>query len=219
MVDIFEEVNEELKNEEFSSWLKKYGPMIIILSIFVILFTIVRVLYDNHKNSVNIKQTDILSNIMNIEEIKKDDNFQSVDISEKIEASAKDLDLKHKFLAEFLQAAAFADAGKLKEANELYQNIIKNKFVSKEYKETAIVYFVQNELNRTDGNLIEAQKLIKPMLYKDNSFYYIVAEQNGLIEIKLGNNESAKNIFEALSNDEETPDDIKERAEKVKTLY
>lgn len=208
MVDVFDEVNEDIKNEELNKCLKKYGPKVVIASILIVLFTAARVVYDNHKTSVNQKQTVIISDI----------SSPGISANDIIEQSA-DLDATHKFLSEFIIAAAHADAGELEKANVVYEKIISDASVSVEYKDLAKLYVSQNILNMEAGDLKKANSLIKSMLVKDNAFYYIAIEQKALIEAKMGNDEAAKSIFTDLSGDVNAPSEIKDRAEKLKTLY
>ncbi len=206
MVDVFEEVNEDLKNEEFALWLKKFAPRIIAISVLLVLFTAGRVIHTNYKSSVNQKQTAVLNAILDL------------DASE-IEKNLSELDRSHKFMADFLSAASYSNSGDLEKANEIYESIIDNNAVSSEYKEMAKIYVVQNILNMDNGDLDKAQSLIKTMSNKENAFYYIATEQNALIELKKDNVSEAKKIFEELSNDYDAPDTIRVRAEKLKTLY
>lgn len=208
MVDVFAEVNEDLKNDELNKCLKKYGPKVIIASVLIVLFTAASVVYSNYKSSVNQKQT-VIINEMSSPEMSADDIIkQSVN-----------LDASHKFLSDFIVAAAHAEAGELVEANAVYEEIISDAAVSEEYQDLAKLYISQNILNMEAGDLNKADNLIKPMLVKDNAFYYIAIEQKALIEAKLGNDEAAKNIFTEISGDESAPSEIKDRAEKLKTLY
>ena len=209
MVDVFAEVNEELKDEEFNRWLKKFGPKIIVLSVLLIIFTAGRVIYSNNKLATNEKQTVILSELVDVEE----------DALNVIKAGSQNLNASHKFLSDFLMAEAYIEEGNLVEANKVYETIISNGSVSQEYKDVATIYIVQNILNMDNGDLSKADKLIKPMLFKDNAFYYRAIEQKAFIEAKSGNTEEAKSILENLSSDYDAPSSVRARAEKFKTLY
>lgn len=207
--DIFNEVDESVKEEEFAKWLKKYGPKLIALSLIVVLFTVGRVVYSNYKNSKNESQTVILNDIAYL---KSDDVDQ-------IKAKAQELDANHKFLADFMTAGAYAEKGELVEANKIYEEILKDRGVSEEYKRIASIYIAQNILNMNDGNLDRAKELISPMLNKEDSFYYIVMEYSSIIELKKGNIEEAKKILAELSDDVDAPSKIIERSAKLKTLF
>lgn len=205
MVDVFEEVNEDLKDDKFNKQLKKYGPILIILSVLIILFTAGKGIYSNNLNKTNEKQTILLNEMVNSEVVEAEKLIASVDDS-------------HKFLADFLLAGSYAKAGDLEESNKVYDELIKSNSVSSEYKDVARVYFVQNTLNMEAGDLSKAKQIIKPLLSEDNSFYYIALEQKAMLDYKAGDIDSAKKIFGELYLDESAPSEIKDRAEKITSV-
>lgn len=202
MVDVFTEVDDELKNEEMNKWLKKFAPKVIALAIVVVLFTAGRVIYTNNKVAHNEEQTEILSEIIN--------NKSSETMS---------LEGNHKLLADFAKAGNLVDDSKTEEANIIYKEIMSDKSVAKEYKDLASIYFVQNALNTEGADLKESHEVIKSFLDKESVYFYIASELNALIELKNGNTEIAKAIFTTLDNDYDAPEEIRNRAEKIRTLY
>lgn len=212
MVDVFNEVNEELKDEEFNRWIKKFGPKIIIVSVLLVLFTAARVIYNNHKQSVNESQTVIVSEVM---ELANEDKDSSAVIKSKIAELGSD----HKLLSNFLLATNYVENDKLAEANTVYEEIIADKSISSEYKDVAKIYAVQNILNMENADLEKAESLLSSMLSKNNSFYYLAMEKKATIAVKKDEKEAAKDIFENLSNDYAAPESIRSRAERLKTLY
>jgi hypothetical protein len=202
MVDVFTEVDDELKNEEMNKWLKKFAPKVIALAIIVVLFTAGRVLYSNYEISHNEEQTEILSVVVN--------NNSSELMS---------LEGSHKLLANFAKAGDLVDEGKSEEANSIYKDIMNDKDIDKEYTDLASIYFVQNTLNQDGADLKEAHEVIKGFLNKESVYFYVASELNALIELKNDNVEIAKAIFTTLSNDYDAPEEIRSRAEKIRTLY
>jgi len=207
MVDVFKEVDEELKNDEFSKWLRKYGVLILVFALLLIIATAVNSVYKNNKSKLNSAQTEILEDMLKMTS------------SEEIIKASKELDDSHRFLADFLVASKYTEAGEPQKAMDLYADIFNSKTLTKDYTDLARIYFVQNALNLEDTDLEEAKEILNPIIDNENDFYYVAMELNGIIAYKSGDKESAKTIFHNLSIDDNTPRSISVQSEKLETLY
>lgn len=210
MQDAFiREVDEDLKNESMKKLWDKYGLFVLLI---VIVSLTVAVSYESIK-SWYIKRAEnrtegyaVALSMQN--QGLFDDSLEALDliINQKMGTYAE--------LAEMQKANILLEQNKEKEALALLEKIANDKSRSLQLRDTALIKLASY---RQDGATFEemSELLNSITKSKDNAWYAVAEDMLATILLRDGNIEQAKEIYNALLENQDTPDDLKNRIKDI----
>ena len=210
MQDAFiREVDEDLKNESMKKLWDKYGLFVLLI---VIVSLTVAVSYESIK-SWYIKRAEnrtegyaVALSMQN--QGLFDDSLEALDliINQKMGTYAE--------LAEMQKANILLEQNKEKEALALLEKIANDKSRSLQLRDTALIKLASY---RQDGATFEemSELLSSITKSKDNAWYAVAEDILATILLRDGNIEQAKEIYNALLENQDTPDDLKNRVKDI----
>ena len=210
MQDAFiREVDEDLKNESMKKLWDKYGLFVLLI---VIVSLTVAVSYESIK-SWYIKRAEnrtegyaVALSMQN--QGLFDDSLEALDsiINQKMGTYAE--------LAEMQKANILLEQNKEKEALVLLEKIANDKSRSLQLRDTALIKLASY---RQDGATFEemSELLSSITKSKDNAWYAVAEDMLATILLRDGNIEQAKEIYNALLENQDTPDDLKNRIKDI----
>lgn len=210
MQDAFiREVDEDLKNESMKKLWDKYGLFVLLI---VIVSLTVAVSYESIK-SWYIKRAEnrtegyaVALSMQN--QGLFDDSLEALDliINQKMGTYAE--------LAEMQKANILLEQNKEKEALALLEKIANDKSRSLQLRDTALIKLASY---RQDGATFEemSELLSSITKSKDNAWYAVAEDILATILLRDGNIEQAKEIYNALLENQDTPDDLKNRIKDI----
>ena len=210
MQDAFiREVDEDLKNESMKKLCDKYGLFVLLI---VIVSLTVAVSYESIK-SWYIKRAEnrtegyaVALSMQN--QGLFDDSLEALDliINQKMGTYAE--------LAEMQKANILLEQNKEKEALALLEKIANDKSRSQQLRDTALIKLASY---RQDGATFEemSELLSSITKSKDNAWYAVAEDMLATILLRDGNIEQAKEIYNALLENQDTPDDLKNRIKDI----
>lgn len=210
MQDAFiREVDEDLKNESMKKLWDKYGLFVLLI---VIVSLTVAVSYESIK-SWYIKRAEnrtegyaVALSMQN--QGLFDDSLEALDliINQKMGTYAE--------LAEMQKANILLEQNKEKEALALLEKIANDKNRSLQLRDTALIKLASY---RQDGATFEemSELLSSITKSKDNAWYAVAEDMLATILLRDGNIEQAKEIYNALLENQDTPDDLKNRVKDI----
>lgn len=210
MQDAFiREVDEDLKNESMKKLWDKYGLFVLLI---VIVSLTVAVSYESIK-SWYIKRAEnrtegyaVALSMQN--QGLFDDSLEALDsiINQKMGTYAE--------LAEMQKANILLEQNKEKEALALLEKIANDKSRSLQLRDTALIKLASY---RQDGATFEemSELLSSITKSKDNAWYAVAEDMLATILLRDGNIEQAKEIYNALLENQDTPDDLKNRVKDI----
>lgn len=210
MQDAFiREVDEDLKNESMKKLWDKYGLFVLLI---VIVSLTVAVSYESIK-SWYIKRAEnrtegyaVALSMQN--QGLFDDSLEALDsiINQKMGTYAE--------LAEMQKANILLEQNKEKEALALLEKIANDKSRSLQLRDTALIKLASY---RQDGATFEemSELLSSITKSKDNAWYAVAEDMLATILLRDGNIEQAKEIYNALLENQDTPDDLKNRIKDI----
>ncbi len=191
MSDIFVEVNEAMKQERLEKLWQKYGGFFLGLISVIIIGTAVNAGYVSWKTSKNIKQTDILLDVID-----------NATISQNLTGSLLDINLIN-------TAGMLASQGKINEALKYYNMVkLSNNPINK------LALYMK-------ANISQDLKSIKDIASeKDNPWQYHAALDAALIEANMNNNYSiARKYIATIIDGDNVPKTLKQKAQSIDILY
>ncbi len=210
MQDAFiREVDEDLKNESMKKLWDKYGLFVLLI---VIVSLTVAVSYESIK-SWYIKRAEnrtegyaVALSMQN--QGLFDDSLEALDliINQKMGTYAE--------LAEMQKANILLEQNKEKEALALLEKIANDKSRSLQLRDTALIKLAS--YRQDSATFEEMSELLSSITKsKDNAWYAVAEDMLATILLRDGNIEQAKEIYNALLENQDTPDDLKNRIKDI----
>ena len=211
MADIFDEVSEDLRKDQYKQiWLKYKKIIISLVSIFVL--SVIAFKYIQHyQEKKKIEVATLYFNGLN--EIKNKNYDKAEDIFKEIIKSA---DLGYTVLSHFKLASIYLNKKDFQSMERNYNKIINLDKINKSYKEYALFLKITNSPNIKNDKKIE---LLKPILTSPGEFQPIASELEILYLIENKKFENAKNKLEKLLKQKNISNNQKNRLNTINEIY
>ena len=211
MADIFDEVSEDLRKDQYKQiWLKYKKIIISLVSIFVL--SVIAFKYIQHyQEKKKIEVATLYFNGLN--EIKNKNYDKAEDIFKEIIKSA---DLGYTVLSHFKLASIYLNKKDFQSMERNYNKIINLDKINKSYKEYALFLKITNSPNINNDKKIS---LLKPILTSPGEFQPIASELEILYLIENKKFENAKNKLEKLLKQQNISNNQKNRLNTINEIY
>ena len=211
MADIFDEVTEELRQDQFKEIWKKYKKLFILA-----LFLIISILsgykgYEYYKNQKILKNSNLFFNALS----KIDDN-------KLIEAEKDFLQLKgngktgYYLLSIFALAKLNLEKGNHTLMEKYYKSIIDNKSFEKFYRDLALIYLI---LNSKAINIDDKMRKLQPIITSPNKLQSFAAEIEILYLFESNKKKIAIKKLNDLINRSDIQNNQKNRLNIIKEIF
>ena len=211
MADIFDEVSEDLRKDQYKQiWLKYKKFIISFISIFVL--SVIAFKYIQHyQEKKKIEVATLYFNGLN--EIKNKNYDKAEDIFKEIIKSA---DLGYTILSHFKLASIYLNKKDFQSMESNYNKIINLDKINKSYKEYALFLKITNSPNINNDKKIA---LLKPILTSPGEFQPVASELEILYLIENKKFENAKNKLEKLLKQKNISNNQKNRLNTINEIY
>ena len=211
MADIFDEVSEDLRKDQYKQiWLKYKKIIISFISIFVlsvIAFKYIQHYQENKKIEVATLYFDGLNEIKNKNYEKAELIFKEI---------IKSADLGYIVLSYFKLASINLNKRDFQSMEGYYDKIINLENINKSYREYALFLKITNSPNINNQKKIA---LLKPILTSPGEFQPIASELEILYLIENKKFENAKNKLEKLLKQKNISNNQKNRLNTINEIY
>ena len=211
MADIFDEVSEDLRKDQYKQiWLKYKKIIISLISIFVlsiIAFKYIQHYQEKKKIEVATLYFDGLNEIKNKNYEKAEVIFKEI---------IKNADLGYTVLSYFKLASINLNKKDFQSMERNYNKIINLDNINKSYKEYALFLKITNSPNINNDKKIA---LLKPILTSPGEFQPIASELEILYLIENKKFENAKNKLEKLLKQKNISNNQKNRLNTINEIY
>ena len=211
MADIFDEVSEDLRKDQYKQiWLKYKKIIISFVSILILSIVAFKFLeYHQEKKKIQIA-TLYFDGLREIE----NKNYKKAElIFKKI---IKNADLGYTVLSYFKLANINLNKKDFQSMERNYDNIIKLENINKAYKDYALFLKITNSPNINNNQKIQ---ILKPFLNSPNEFQPIASELEILYLIENKNLEIAKNKLDNLLKQKNISNNQKNRLNTIDEIY
>ena len=211
MADIFDEVSEDLRKDQYKQiWLKYKKIIISFVSIFVL--SVIAFKYIQHyQEKKKIEVATLYFNGLN--EIKNKNYDKAEDIFKEI---IKRSDLGYTVLSHFKLASIYLNKKDFQSMERNYNKIINLDKINKSYKEYALFLKITNSPNINNDKKIA---LLKPILTSPGEFQPVASELEILYLIENKKFENAKNKLEKLLKQKNISNNQKNRLNTINEIY
>lgn len=208
MSDIFQEVDEDLRREEFNKLWKQYGGYIIGACVAIVIGSAAvvgwRAYQDHIHKAASVKyQAIVHSGEENAPEMTED-------TAKQLAALEPSLTNGYRLLSEFERAAIYVKVKKYSEAITLLDSVAKDQSASKEMRDVAALKsaYLQSET----ASLADMRARIEKLAVPENAFRFSAQELLGYVAFRTGDLKSARDYFAAILADPTAPAGLRQRA-------
>lgn len=206
--DIFREVEEDLRREQWMRLWKKYGTAIIAGAALIIVFAAGYNIWTWWEAKRAAQGGAAFINALDLGEDGK-----TAEMTAALNKIAGEQPRGYATLAKLRIAAATAESGKIDEASAQYEAVANDAFADTLLRDYAQIQWAALNLDRVDEATI--RKHLDPLNVPGNSWRHSARELIGLAAYKAGKTDEAAQIFQEISLDPQTPSELSKRAQTM----
>ncbi len=200
------EVNEELRSDQMKAIWKQYGKLLIATAVLIVVGTAGFRGYQYWVETQASASGDRFLAAMKLAEDNKQDEAKAA-----LDALAKDGFGSYPILARMREATLTAEKGDKKAAADAFAAIAKDTSVPEAIRDTARLR--AGWLMIDEGSYEDVSAQVEELTTPQNSMRHSAREALGLSAYKAGDFVRAKEWFEAIANDAQTPGNVASRAQ------
>ena len=212
MVDIFDEVDEELRADRAQQLLKRYGGLIVVAALVIVLAAAGWQgwrWYEARQDQAAALEYLFAMNLTETTAAGNSDAKRNAGVAALASLAAR-APQGYATLALLREAALKADAGDLRGAAVLWDRVSADTSVDPLLRDLASLLWAQHELDTGDPSMVEAR--LKALAGPDNPWRALADEQIALLDLREGRLEQAKAALRRLTQDATTPAGVRGRA-------
>jgi hypothetical protein len=212
LVDIFDEVDEELRAERAQALLKRYGGVIVAAALLIVGAAAGWQGWRWYQARQDQAAAAAYLTAMTLAEPSvagSNTANRPAAISEfdRLAATAPE---GYRTLARLRAAALKADAGDLQGATALWDQVAADGSADPLLRDLASLLWAQRLIDSADPALLEAR--LKALTAPDNPWHALADEQLALLDMRLGKTDQAKTALRSLAQDTSAPSGVRGRA-------
>ena len=214
MSDVFQEVDEDIRQERYKTIWKRYRYYFISI-IMVLIIAVATNAFLRHQNFKKVNErSDKFFNAVSISNSNSDEALKLLNEFSKTELKSSQYNV---VLSLFIEAAINREKQDFSAALNVYSQIAKMENIDIFYIDYANLCAAETLISTGD---IEAAILMLEMLIKDNSPLLLIAKEYlGYVEISKGNYEKSKTLFEEIYEDASSSQEMINRVKEVLSVF
>ncbi len=212
MPDIFDEIAEDLRTERALRLAKRYGGLLVLALILVLVGVGVRAYYASYRgHQAEQAATRYLALTKDV-----DNNATPPAPADAAKAAQALSDFAatapqgYKTLADLRAAALYMQAGHRAKAADLWNAVGRDGNADPLLRDLANLLWAQHELGHAPDSQVLAR--LSPLAKADDPFNALARETQAMAYLRQGNQDMAKSLLSALSNDPNAPQSVRTRA-------
>jgi hypothetical protein len=210
--NLFQEIDDELRQDKATLLWKKYGSTLIGAIIAVIIGVGA---YEGWKSYDLSTRTELGDKYAQALELARQDQFDGA--AKEFQALAGETDGGYKTLALMQEASLLVQQGKNADAAQAYFKIAENGEVNQDFRDLALVLGALNGLDSMEAN--EIINRLKPLIGGANAWRHSANEITAYAHAKAGDTAKAAEIMKSLSEDASVPAGVRQRAREYAQAY
>jgi hypothetical protein len=207
VVDIFDEVEEDLRAERAARLLKRYGWLLIVAAVAVVGAAISWQLWSRHQTQLDAAAATRFVAVQNATDQPGPAKPEQIAALDQLAATGPE---GYKTLARLRAAALKADAGDLPGAESLWNAVASDSSADGLLRDFASLMAVGHDLDHGDPAMLEGR--LKPLAEPGNAWSSLAREQLAMLDLRQGKVDDARKTLQALSIDIDAPAGLRQRA-------
>jgi len=210
VADIFQEVDEELRRENYAKLWQRYGKYVIALAVSIVLVTAGVWRWKEYR--LHLRQEEGARYASALDLARQGKEKEAVDAFSDV---AKQAAGGHRVLARLQEGALKARVGDNAGAIAAYGALAGDASADPIYRDVATLLAAQCALKGGDASA--AIERLKPLTAANNPWHPSALELTALAQLKSGNKAEARAIYQRLADDLAAPQSLRARAAEMIT--
>ena len=205
MSDIFKEVDEEIRQENYARLWQRYGRYVIALLVLLIVAVAGYQLWLRYDLDQRTEASDNFAAALRLVE-----DGQTADAHNALTALADPDDRGYGLLAAFTKASLFAEQGDLPAAIAIWDGIAASSSADENFRAVATLMSVLHQVDSANPDELEAR--VTPLTESGGAFRASALEVLALIALRRGDKEQALGFYQQIIADFFAPAGLRQRA-------
>ena len=214
MSDIFQEVDEDLRREEYARLWKRYGGFILAGCLLVVLLAAGQVGWRSYQ--AHIRQAASLKYQSIVKAGENDAPALTAEGATTLKGAETELTPGYRVLAKLERAGAAVGAKNYSEAIALYDGVAADKNVAQGLRDTAALKSAY--LQAESLSLADMRVRIETLAAPESAFRFSANELLGYVAFRTGDYKAARDYFQAILADPSAPGSLRQRSEDMAGL-
>ncbi|MEQ8284769.1 tetratricopeptide repeat protein [Thalassospira sp.] len=210
MVDIFQEVEEDLKRERSEELWRKYGKYVIGTAAVIVLGVAGREGLKTYEQTTSIENGTRFANAVELAQAGEDKQDAAL---EALDAIIADGNAGFVAMGHFQKAAIYLRAGATPSAVSELEAVAANDDIDQVYRDLAVVQIAMNSATQSNAKDLIAQ--LEPIAVPENAWYYSALEMIALLHVAAGDVAAAKPLLTDIADDGDAPSGMRARASEI----
>jgi hypothetical protein len=207
VVDIFDEVEEDLRAERAEKLLKKYAWLLVVLAVAIVAAAAGWQLWTRYQNRQDAAAATQFVAVQSATETPGAATPEQIAILDQLAATGPE---GYKTLARLRAASLKADGGDLQGAMSLWNAVASDSGADRLLRDFASLMAAGRDLDHGDPAQLQAR--LKPLAEPGNAWSSLAREQLAMLDLRQGKVDDARKKLQALSVDIESPSGVRARA-------
>ncbi|HSK39976.1 MAG TPA: tetratricopeptide repeat protein [Arenibaculum sp.] len=215
MSDIFREVDEDLRRDQFVRLWKRHGGFIVAVVLAVVLVTAGTVGWQRWQRSAAQAETMQLATALRQVDGDGGEGSGATAAADMLAMLAADAGAGRDIVARFYEAALRAEEGDRDAAIRIYGAIAAD--AEPVYRDLAVLLGVLNQVD--EGEPAALRTRLAPLTGEESPWRHSARELDALLALRAGDRSAAANLFARLAEDATAPQGVRSRATELAAVY
>ncbi len=211
MSDIFQEVDEDLRRDRTTQFMKRYGGIFGAVLLLLVAATAGWQAWQGWRKSQREAETGQLVSALSQTAAGPQQGIDA--LSSYAGKAPADLAV----LARLNEAALRVGEGKTAEAVAIYDSVASNTAAQATYRDLATLLSIMHQIGSGDAAQLQAR--LQPLTVDASPWRFSAREMTGLLAARAGERERARTLFQQLADDSLAPSGVRSRAADLAALY
>jgi hypothetical protein len=209
VTDVFREVDEEVRRDQLTAFLRRYGVFLIAFAVLIVVGVGAWVWWRQHQADQLARHGIELTKALTLAQ----SGDAKASASAAAELAAKTSDEGYGLLARFLEASALSEAGDRDGALKRLDVIANDGSIDRMFRDLAIL---RGAYLRIDEEAAPAfERRIAPVLVEGGAWRFSGLELSALSSIRAGDKETARVTLKKITDDAAAPSGLRARAAEL----
>ena len=209
MVDIFDEVDEDLRAERMARFARRYAIGFMVIAALLIVGVAGWQVWLWHRNQEDARAATAFIAVLD-KAAQRGSAADRAALAHDFGSVAQSSPSGYATLARLNQASLLADAGQLAQAETIWNGLMNNGSISPVLRQVATLGWAAHEIDTAEPSLIEAR--LEPLSADDSAWRPIALQYLALLDLRIGHKGEAVRTLLEVANDVSTPDDMRRMA-------
>ena len=211
MVDIFDEVDEDLRADRAKLLLKRYGPLLVAVAVLVVALAGGWRAWQWYDAKQNAAVAERFLAAMKVAD-EKQAAARTAAIAD-FSAIAGSAHSGYRTLSRLRASGLKADAGDLPGAAALWDEVAADGSADPLLRDLANLQWAMHEIDSADPATVEAR--LQPLIIATNPWHALASETMAMLDLRRGRVDAARDTLKELAQDISAPEGVRRRAEGV----